>query len=147
MNSNEWTAIIMLAAEKLTLLGALRSELDRFIEANDIEAAEINAVFMHVGACMERIRQIDKRIGESAVSALTEPELSRILDDQRVLARKIIKMTSLAYEKAEQLSADCRSGLAGVQQKKWIMAQFAAHPVEPGSLLDYSEKIYSGRRK
>jgi hypothetical protein len=147
MNSTGFSAVIRLAADKLNELGTLRSELDRFIEATDITATEISAVFEHTRLCMERIGQIDRQLSESAGSIRLEPELSQLLDDQRALARKVIGMTRIAYEKAERLSADCRSGLAGVQQKKWILAQFSAHPIEPGSLLDYSEKICTVQKK
>jgi hypothetical protein len=147
MNGSEISAVMKLASEKLAELGELRSELDRFIDAEDITAMEISAIFERTRLCMERIAQIDRQLGISAGSLHCEPELSQLLDDQHALARKITGMICIAYEKAERLSADCRMGLAGVQQKKWILAQFASHPIEPGSLLDYSEKICSAKKK
>ena len=147
MNNEEWTVVIKLAADKLNELGALRSELDRFIDAKDITAMEISNIFERTRLCSERIAQIDRQLGEASRGLRSEPELSKLLEDQRALARKVIGMTRVAYEKAERLSADCRTGLAGVQQKKWILAQFAAQPIKPGSLLNYSEKIYSGKEK
>lgn len=142
MTGGEWTAAIKLAADKLNELGTLRSELDRFIDAKDITAAEISDVFKRTRLCTERIAQIDRQLGEASRGLHSEPELSQLLEDQRVLARKIVGMTRIAYEKAEQLSNDCRTGLAGISQKRWILAQFAAHPAQPGMLLDYSEKTY-----
>jgi hypothetical protein len=146
MNDAQWTAVIKLAADKLSELGILRSELDRFINADEITAAEITAVFERTRQCTERIAQIDRQLGEASLQLRCEPELSQLLDDQRALARKIVGMTRIAYEKAERLSDGCRTGLAGISQKKWIMAQFASRSVEPGILLDYSEKTPSPKK-
>lgn len=143
----ERTSCAKLAALKLTELGELRSELDRFIEAEELTAREINAIFERTRLCVEHIEQIDRQLDKRAGELSGEPELAQLVEDSRALARKIMNMTRVAYEKAERLTEDCRAGLAGVQQKKWILAQFASHPIEPGSLLDYCEKLSSMRKK
>ncbi|HWP80934.1 MAG TPA: hypothetical protein VN446_09880 [Candidatus Acidoferrum sp.] len=147
MMGDEWASCAKLAALKLTELGDLKSELDRFIEAEDLTAREINAIFERTRLSVEHIQQIDRQLGRWAGKFSGEPELSQLAEDSRALARKIMNMTRVAYEKAERLTEDCRTGLAGVQQKKWILAQFASHPIEPGSLLDYSEQLTTNRKK
>lgn len=118
------------AGKDLCLLREIDAELSRFLDAEDeISTEEITELFSRINDRMTCLRQL----GLSNVSGLTEEQLQ--------LIRRVLEQMNHAYQKAERLSAGCRAGLRGVQQKKWICAQFATQSLKPGSLLDYSEKL------
>lgn len=154
--------LLSLAGEKLSLLNEYYSVLYRYTEQNNLAADDIISLSNQMQDYMDRIQKNDRLYADAATKlgilpsqkASKEPiahppayvgqsRLSALLEDQKVLARSIAALVDKAYEKSARLSQDCRAGLRGVQQQRWILTQFAERPLEPGSLLNYSETLHT----
>lgn len=153
--------LLSLAQEKLTLLGEMCSRLSRFVsDEGEQSAEEIQEIFAFLSDTMTQLQKLDRTYAEKSVgvnSILPSSDadvpmgvgvpaavrLCGILNDQRRAARQTFELVRQASEKATVLSEQCRNGLRGVQQRKWICAQLQNQTLKPGSLLDYSESLHT----